>query len=223
MNSTPLRCLITAGPTREYIDPVRFISNPSTGKMGFAIAEAAVARGWSVDLVSGPVSLVEPDEVIRYPVETGEEMFNAVDALFDPCDVFISTAAVTDFRPVKQFDHKVKKGDAEMEIAFEGTTDILATMSERKVSQLMVGFAAESQNVEEYARKKLVGKDRDFIVANQIGGQHGGFGADENQVIVLGSNGERHSFDLASKKSIAEGLLEILEPAALQKRASLHA
>lgn len=222
MNSTPIRCLITAGPTREYIDPVRFLSNPSTGKMGFALAEAAIARGWSVDLVSGPVSLIEPDEVIRYPVETGEEMFNAVDALFDPCDIFISTAAVMDFRPVKRYEHKVKKGQAELEIAFEQTTDILATMSDRKVSQLMVGFAAETNDVETYARGKLERKDLDFIVANQIGGSEGGFGADENRVTLLGRTGSREVLALASKKEIAASLLEILEPAVLQKRASLN-
>ncbi|MGB0371381.1 MAG: phosphopantothenoylcysteine decarboxylase [Opitutales bacterium] len=223
MNSIPIRCLITAGPTREYIDPVRFISNPSSGKMGFALAEAAVERGWSVDLVSGPVSLVEPDSVIRYPVETGEEMFNAVDALFDPCDIFISTAAVMDFRPVKQFDRKVKKSEAEMEIAFEGTTDILATMSERKVSQLMVGFAAETHDIEMYAKDKLERKDLDFIVANQIGGQQGGFGAEDNEGVVMARSGESYPMALASKKEMAAVLLEIFEPVVLERRASLQA
>ena len=223
MSETPIRCLITAGPTREYIDPVRFLSNPSSGKMGFALAEAAIARGWTVDLVSGPVNLVEPDEVIRYPVETGEEMFNAVDALFDPCDIFISTAAVMDFRPTKRYDHKVKKDQAETTITFESTTDILAEMSERKVSQLMVGFAAESEKVEEYALKKLVKKDLDFIVANEIGGAQGGFCRDHNQVVLLGQDGFREPFALASKKEIAEALLEMLEPAVYEKRASLNA
>ena len=223
MSETPIRCLITAGPTREYIDPVRFLSNPSSGKMGFALAEAAIARGWTVDLVSGPVNLTEPDEVIRYPVETGEEMFNAVDALFDPCDIFISTAAVMDFRPVKAYDKKVKKEDAETTIAFESTTDILAEMSDRKVSQLMVGFAAESENIEAYALKKLAKKDLDFIVANQIGGMQGGFGRDENQVVLLGRDDFRKPYALASKKEIAEALLETLEPAIYEKRASLNA
>lgn len=223
MSETPIRCLITAGPTREYIDPVRFLSNPSSGKMGFALAEAAIARGWTVDLVSGPVNLTEPDEVIRYPVETGEEMFNAVDALFDPCDIFISTAAVMDFRPVKAYDKKVKKEDAETTIAFESTTDILAEMSDRKVSQLMVGFAAESENIEVYALKKLAKKDLDFIVANQIGGMQGGFGRDENQVVLLGRDDFRKPYALASKKEIAEALLETLEPAVYEKRASLNA
>ena len=223
MSETPIRCLITAGPTREYIDPVRFLSNPSSGKMGFALAEAAIARGWTVDLVSGPVNLTEPDEVIRYPVETGEEMFNAVDALFDPCDIFISTAAVMDFRPVKAYDKKVKKEDAETTIAFESTTDILAEMSDRKVSQLMVGFAAESENIEAYALKKLAKKDLDFIVANQIGGMQSGFGRDENQVVLLGRDDFRKPYALASKKEIAEALLETLEPAVYEKRASLNA
>ena len=223
MSEIPIRCLITAGPTREYIDPVRFLSNPSSGKMGFALAEAAVARGWSVDLVSGPVSLVEPDAAIRYPVETGEEMFHAVDALFDPCDIFISTAAVMDFRPVKRYEHKVKKDQAETTLTFEPTTDILAKMSDRKVSQLMVGFAAETENVEAYALKKLVKKDLDFIVANQIGGAQGGFGRDDNEAILLGRNSFRTPFSLTSKKELAEALLEVIEPAVIEKRASLSA
>ncbi|MEM7671943.1 MAG: phosphopantothenoylcysteine decarboxylase [Verrucomicrobiota bacterium] len=222
MNSIPIRCLITAGPTREYIDPVRFISNPSSGKMGFAIAAAAAAQGWSVDLVSGPVSLVEPDEVIRYPVETGEEMFNAVDALFDPCDIFISTAAVMDFRPRQRFQRKVKKHEADMEIAFEATTDILATMSERKVSQVMVGFAAETDAMESNALGKLQRKDLDYVVGNLIGGQHGGFGADENEVLVLGREGERYPMALASKQEIASALIELLEPLVIERRASLQ-
>ena len=122
LNASSIRCLITAGPTREFLDPVRFISNPSTGKMGFALGEAAVAAGWTVDLVAGPVSLEEPDGVILYPVVTAEEMYHQVDALFDACDVLIMTAAVSDFRPTQRSDEKEKKDEARSDGEFERTT-----------------------------------------------------------------------------------------------------
>ena len=144
-NASSIRCLITAGPTREFIDPVRFISNPSTGKMGYALADAAVAAGWTVDLVAGPVALPEPDDVILYPVVSAEEMYHQVDALFDACDVLIMTAAVSDFRPVVQHAEKEKKGGASMSVEFERTIDILKTMTERKAHQTVVGFAAETE------------------------------------------------------------------------------
>ena len=168
-NASSIRCLITAGPTREHIDPVRFLSNPSTGKMGFALANAAVAQGWTVDLVTGPVALEEPEGVVLYPVTSAEEMFHQVDALFDVCDILIMTAAVSDFRPVKQHAKKEKKAQAAMTIEFERTVDILKTMTERKQHQIVVGFAAETDHIEEYARKKLFEKRCDWIVANKVG------------------------------------------------------
>ena len=119
-NASSIRCLITAGPTREFIDPVRFLSNPASGKMGYALAEAAVAAGWTVDLVAGPVALQEPDGVILYPVVSAEEMFHHVDALFDACDVLIMTAAVSDFRPVKRHAEKEKKIGASLQVNHNG-------------------------------------------------------------------------------------------------------
>ena len=204
-----MRCLITAGPTREYIDPVRFLSNPSSGKMGFALAEAALEIGWTVELVSGPSTLVEPSEVIRYPVETGDEMFDAVDALFDACDVFISTAAVMDFRPVQRFEQKVKKNEASLTIELEPTRDILATMSARKKDQLMVGFAAESHDVEKFACEKLIKKDLDYVVGNQITGPDTAFANDDNSVVLIDRAGTMRIFERTGKHALARRLITI--------------
>jgi len=211
-NASSIRCLITAGPTREFIDPVRFISNPSTGKMGFALAEAALDAGWNVDLVAGPVALEEPDGAILYPVVTAEEMFHQVDALFDACDVLIMTAAVSDFRPVVQHKHKEKKSDASMTIEFERTTDILKTMTERKESQTVVGFAAETNDVESYAKKKLSAKNLDFIVANEVGQSGKGFAADSNEVLLIAADGSSLKIGPSSKASVAKELIQLITP-----------
>jgi phosphopantothenoylcysteine decarboxylase/phosphopantothenate--cysteine ligase len=210
--ASTIRCLITAGPTREYLDPVRFLSNPSSGKMGFALAEAALERGWTVDLVAGPVALTEPDGAILYPVETAEEMFHQVDALFDVCDILIMTAAVSDFRPRQRLPHKAKKDQAELVIELERTRDILAAMAERKAHQVMVGFAAETDQVESYAQKKLVEKQLDWIVANDVSFMGLGFAADDNQVLLLGANGQRVELGPERKQSIARKLLEYWIP-----------
>ena len=210
--ASTIRCLITAGPTREYLDPVRFLSNPSSGKMGFALAEAALERGWTVDLVAGPVELTEPDGAILYPVETAEEMFHQVDALFDVCDILIMTAAVSDFRPRQRLPQKAKKDQAELVVELERTRDILAAMAERKAHQQIIGFAAETDNVERYAHKKLVEKQLDWIVANDISVMGLGFAADDNQVLLLGANGERVELGPERKQSIARKLLEYWIP-----------
>lgn len=206
-NASSIRCLITAGPTREYIDPVRFLSNPSTGKMGFALARAAVDLGWTVDLVAGPVSLAEPDGVILYPVVSAEEMYHQVDALFDACDILIMTAAVSDFRPVRRQERKEKKAGASLTIEFERTVDILKTVTERKLSQVVVGFAAETDNVEAYARRKLEEKRLDWIVANEIGLQGSGFASDTNTVLLIGADGTREALGPDSKEALARRLI----------------
>jgi phosphopantothenoylcysteine decarboxylase/phosphopantothenate--cysteine ligase len=211
-NASSIRCLITAGPTREFIDPVRFISNPSTGKMGFALAEAALEAGWDVDLVSGPVALEEPLGAILYPVVTAEEMFHQVDALFDACDVLIMTAAVSDFRPVTQHVHKEKKDNASMTIEFERTTDILKTMTERKAHQTVVGFAAETKDVVTYAKAKLKSKNLDFIVANEVGQPGAGFAADTNEVLLIAADGSSVKFGPSSKTAIAKELIQLITP-----------
>ena len=207
-NASSIRCLITAGPTREHLDPVRFLSNPSTGKMGYALADAAVAQGWTVDLVAGPVALEEPEDVVLYPVVSADEMFHQVDALFDVCDVLIMTAAVSDFRPVKQHTRKEKKGQASLTVEFERTVDILKTMTERKQHQIVVGFAAETDHVEEYARRKLFEKRCDWIVANKVGEVGAGFAANTNMVTLIGASGESVKLGPAPKSEIARELID---------------
>jgi phosphopantothenoylcysteine decarboxylase/phosphopantothenate--cysteine ligase len=211
-NASSIRCLITAGPTREFIDPVRFISNPSSGKMGFALAEAALDAGWNVDLVAGPVALEEPDGVILYPVVTAEEMFHQVDALFDACDILIMTAAVSDFRPIVQHRHKEKKDEALLSIDFERTTDILKTMTKRKAHQTVVGFAAETRDVVGYAKQKLESKRLDYIVANEVGQVGTGFSADNNEVLLIAADGSSVKLGPTSKRAIAEELIQLVTP-----------
>ena len=212
-NASSIRCLITAGPTREFIDPVRFISNPSSGKMGFALAEAALEAGWNVDLVAGPVALEEPDGAILYPVVTAEEMYHQVDALFDACDILIMTAAVSDFRPKVQHVHKEKKGDASMTIEFERTIDILKTMTQRKAHQTVVGFAAETKDVVSYAKKKLSEKNLDFIVANDVSQAVAGFAVDTNEVLLIAADGSSVKLGPATKADIAKELIQMVTPA----------
>ncbi len=207
---TPLaiRCLITAGPTREFFDPVRFVSNPSTGKMGFAIAAAAKAAGWTVDLVSGPVALPEPAGVMLYPVVTAEEMLRQTDALFGPCDVLIMTAAVSDWRPKVMHPQKLKKDGTGLTVEFEPVPDILATLAQRRrPDQLLIGFAAETENVEANALAKLDRKGIDLVAANSVAGPDGAFGNELNRLILLGRDGFRQTLGPATKAVIAEQLI----------------
>ena len=206
----PFRCLVTAGPTREFFDPVRFISNPSSGKMGYAIADAAAKAGWSVDLVSGPVALREPDDTILYPVVTGDEMYDPVDALFGPCDILIKTAAVCDFRPKQRSAGKIKKDAVSLVAEFEPVRDILKAMgARRKPGQTLVGFAAETHDIEAYALKKLEEKHLDLVVANRVGGGRTGnaFESDDNTVVLLGRDGFRKTFGPAPKTEVAAWLV----------------
>lgn len=205
-----MRCLISAGPTREPIDAFRFLSNPSSGKMGYALAEAALARGWSVDLVSGPVSIPEPAGAIVYPVETGEEMLNQVEALFDPCDIFIMSAAVCDFRPIQPAKGKLKREDHPPSIVLEPVPDILGAMGERKRGQFMVGFAAETGNLLHYAREKRRKKDLDLIVANSIAPGRSAFGSDDNEVTLIDRREEALHLGPASKQSLARDIINII-------------
>jgi phosphopantothenoylcysteine decarboxylase/phosphopantothenate--cysteine ligase len=208
MKACPIRCLITAGPTREHLDPVRFLSNPSSGKMGYALAVAAAAIGWHVDLVSGPVALPSPTGVQVHPVVSAAEMFTATKKLFNRCDVLLMSAAVSDFRPKKTGVHKVKKGQAALVVEFEPTVDILKTLAKaKKPGQLVVGFAAETRNIEGYARRKLKEKNLDFIIANRVGRAGSGFGADNNTVVLLGADGTRKKFGPTSKMTLAKQLI----------------
>jgi len=206
-----IRCLITAGPTREFFDPVRFVSNPSTGKMGFAIAAAARAAGWTVDLVAGPVALPEPEGVMLYPVVTAAEMLRQTDALFGPCDVLIMTAAVSDWRPKVVHPQKLKKDGAGMTVEFEPVPDILATLAQRRrADQLLVGFAAETQDIEANALAKLDRKGIDLVAANSVAGPDGAFGNDMNKLILLGRDGYRQPLGPATKAAVAAQLVAAL-------------
>lgn len=207
MKASPIRCLISAGPTREFFDPVRFLSNPSSGKMGFALAAAAASLGWKVNLISGPVSISTPDGVERTDVVTGCEMFEAVQLHFPDCDILIMTAAVMDYRPKKIAPLKIKKNELCMVIEMEPVVDILATVAKQKSHQLIVGFAAETDHLEEYAIAKLRSKGADFIVANVIGGENGAFGRDDNQVTVFGRDGTKLKLGPLPKTTLAELLV----------------
>ena len=209
--TSSLRCLITAGPTHEYIDPVRYISNPSSGKMGFALARAALEIGWSVDLVSGPVQIEEPEGAILYPVVSAESMYHQVDALFDACDICIMSAAVSDFTPTEYSEQKVKKSIADRSLKLTQTVDILKTLSQRKSGQFIVGFAAETENIEANARRKLEEKGCDWIIANAVGRDGTGFGSDENTITLYKKDGSQCDYGLTSKLALARTIVQAIE------------
>lgn len=189
--------VITAGPTREAVDPVRFFTNKSTGKMGYAAAEAAVRLGARVTLISGPVSIEPPVGLYQFlPVQSAADMREAVLSVFDSCDMVIKTAAVADFTPAAVSDHKMKKKDGSLVIEFNRTADILKELGERKTHQLLVGFAAETQDVERYARRKLEQKNLDMIVANDVKAEGAGFGTDTNVVTFISGTEENGSLRL---------------------------
>lgn len=208
-----LRCLISAGPTREFLDPVRFLSNPSSGKMGFALAEAARDAGMTVDLVAGPVSLPEPRGVLLYPVVTAEEMFHQVDGLFGPCDLFLSVAAVSDWRPKARHDRKLRREEGAPALELEPCPDILRAMvARRRPGQVIVGFAAEAGDPEPGGRAKLAAKGVDFLAANDISGPSGAFGSDANRILLLGADGSRRVLGPAPKAAVARELLAAVTP-----------
>lgn len=179
------KVLVTAGPTRESLDPVRYITNHSTGKMGYAIAENAARRGAEVTLVSGPTQLKRPRFMKVIDVTTAEEMFQAVNDVFDTQDIILMAAAVADYRPTTVADHKIKKSDGEMNIPLERTTDIIGTLTQRKKQQFICGFSMETQNMLENSRAKLAKKNLDMIVANNLKVAGAGFGTDTNIVTVI--------------------------------------
>lgn len=203
------KVLLTAGPTREHLDPVRFISNPSTGKMGLALAHAARALGAEVTVVLGPVASADRKGLEVIDVTTAEQMRDAVLARVDQSDFFVATAAVSDYRPATVLPQKRKKSDSDEPLTLVRTPDVLAEAS-RKVSALarrpmVVGFAAETERVVEYALQKLVSKNLDAIVANDVSGSEGGFGSDKNAVTVLFRDGRRKELS-GSKQKVAEAL-----------------
>ena len=202
------RVLITAGPTRERIDPVRFISNRSSGKMGFAVAQAAREAGASVVLVAGPVSLPTPPGVTRIDVESAADMLTAVLRELPGTEIFISTAAVADYRPARAAEQKIKKSTDTLELAMERTADVLATVAARSERPFVVGFAAETEAVEQNARTKLLKKNLDMIAANEVGHDKA-FDCEDNQLIVL-SRAARHELARAGKLTLARGLIALI-------------
>ena len=204
------RVLLTAGPTRERIDPVRFISNRSSGKMGFAVAAAAREAGAEVTIVCGPVNLATPPGVKRIDVESAADMLNAVMKNIDGVDIFVATAAVADYRPANPVECKIKKTSESMDLKMERTVDILATVAARNgaARPFVVGFAAETDSVEQYARQKLLKKNLDMIAANEVGHDKV-FEKDDNALLVLWRDGRRE-LPHAPKVTLARDLVALI-------------
>lgn len=207
------RVLITAGPTYEAIDPVRGITNRSSGKMGYAIAEAALARGAEVTLISGPVSIAAPAGARVISVRSAAEMYAAVMSNLDQSSVVVMSAAVSDYRPVQVAEQKIKKKGEALTLELEQTEDILAAVGRQKGCRVIIGFAAETENVLSNARKKLVEKGADLIVANDVSAIDSGFDVDTNRVTLVGHNGW-NDLPLLSKRQVADEVLS----AALARR-----
>jgi len=197
--------LVTAGGTQEPIDPVRYISNRSSGKMGYALAEAARDRGAKVTLVTAPTPLPEPAGVDVVKVNTAQEMRQAVENVTPRVDALVMAAAVADYRPIKAAKDKIKKGEARLTLELECTPDILGSV---KGNFIKVGFAAESSNLVENAKQKLKQKGLDLIVANDITASDSGFGADSNRVTIIGREGKVDSLPLMPKREVADKILD---------------
>jgi phosphopantothenoylcysteine decarboxylase / phosphopantothenate---cysteine ligase len=202
------KILVTAGPTREPIDPVRFISNPSSGKMGFAVAKAAEYRGAKVTLITGPTNLLDPNNVAVIRVNTAKEMALAVFDNFEDYDIIIKTAAVSDYRPKDYAEQKLKKEKAELILPMEKTQDILKEISRSKKEQVLVGFAAETEHLERHAEQKMAEKKLDIIVGNIVGYPDSGFGADTNRVTLFYKGGTKENLPKMPKDDVANLLLD---------------
>ena len=204
-----MKVLVTAGPTREYIDPVRFITNHSTGKMGYAIAENCMRRGADVILVTGPTSIKKPDFVKVIDIISADDMFNAVKDNMENMDIIIKAAAVADFTPQAYVDEKIKKENkADIGISLKKTTDILSYLGEhKKANQFICGFAMETQNVIDNARGKLIRKHADMIVANSLKQEGAGFGVDTNIVTIITKDGEEQ-LPIMSKEKVASVIID---------------
>ncbi|TFH88325.1 bifunctional phosphopantothenoylcysteine decarboxylase/phosphopantothenate--cysteine ligase CoaBC [Billgrantia azerbaijanica] len=208
-----LHVVITAGPTREPLDPVRYLSNHSSGKMGYALAAAAAALGARVTLISGPVALATPEGVERLDVETAREMHDAAQRLAGECDLFIGCAAVADYRAETPAEHKIKKREGEegLTLTLVKNPDIIAEVAARADRPFVVGFAAETRDLEAYARDKLTRKGLDMIVANDVSAAGLGFGADDNAALLLWRDGEGEggeSLPPQSKATLARAVIE---------------
>ena len=205
------RILVTAAGTEEALDPVRYLGNRSTGRMGFAVAAEAVRRGAEVILVAGPTPLTTPAGVRRVDVRSARDMHAAVLAEYDAVDAVIKAAAVADYRPAEIAAHKIKKSDGELTITLTRNPDILYELGQKKQHQILVGFAAETQNVAEYARGKLAKKNLDFIVANNVAEKDAGFGVPTNHVQIFYADGRAEDHPLMAKSELAGVILDRLE------------
>jgi len=214
----PLKCLISAGPTREWIDPVRFISNPSSGKMGYALAKEARDMGFDVCLVSGPVELSKPEGVEVIEVESALSMKRAIDEKFNFYDWVIMTAAICDHRPKSRNKIKIPKDQFPENLLMSRNPDILKELGEKKrENQVLVGFAAETHMVLESAHKKLKQKKLDWIVANDVSKTNQGFSSDQNEVTLINSDGQENQISRADKSVIAKAILHAIHLSWLEK------
>jgi phosphopantothenoylcysteine decarboxylase / phosphopantothenate---cysteine ligase len=211
--------LLTAGPTQEAIDPVRMITNRSSGKMGYALAEDAARRGARVVLVSGPVALSAPNGVRVIRVESAQQMKDAVLAELEAATIFIGVAAVADYKPAAPAEHKMKKTASRLSIELEPTTDILAEVGRRKGDRIVIGFAAETQNLAAEGKRKLESKNCDMVVANLVGPDGTGFEGDENEVLLVRHDVEPVAIAKAAKKQIAVRILDAVTQLRLAARA----
>jgi len=200
--------LVTAGPTCEDLDPVRYLTNRSSGKMGYAVAEAAAVRGAKVFLITGPTALETPAGVERIDIRSAEEMHRAVTQLFPRASIAIFAAAVADYRPAQQSSTKIKKSGETLSIALEPTTDIVATVARSKGATTVVGFAAETDHVAENARKKLAAKNADIIVANDVSAEGAGFELDTNIVTLFSRDGRDLPLPKLTKQEVARRILD---------------
>ncbi|MBA2271016.1 MAG: bifunctional phosphopantothenoylcysteine decarboxylase/phosphopantothenate--cysteine ligase CoaBC [Chthoniobacterales bacterium] len=205
-----MRIVVTAGPTREPIDPVRFISNRSSGKMGYAIAEAALERGDVVTLISGPVAITPPKEAALVQITTSDELYAAVHQHVRDADVLVMCAAVSDYKPTQAATRKLEKQTRDFSLPLTPTRDILASLAREDRSCLVVGFAAETHDLETRARTKLARKNCDMIVANDVSGTDLGMESDYNAVTVFFANGDRKQITRAKKRIVARELMKII-------------
>ena len=204
-----IKVVISAGPTREYIDPVRYLTNRSSGKMGYAIARAALAAGATVTLVSGPVSLTPPANADLIKVETAAQMYDAVMAEAPDCDIYIGTAAVADYAPVAIANEKIKKDADQIVLSLKKTKDILSAVAQLGTVPFVVGFAAETDNLEAYALNKLRSKNLDMIAANWVGQTQGGFDSEQNSLEIFWHNGHT-ALPMMGKDQLARQLIDII-------------
>ena len=214
------RILVSAGATREAIDPVRFLTNHSTGKMGYAIAKAAMMRGASVTLVSGVTDLTPPLFTEVVPIVSAQDMYEALDARFDTADALIMAAAVADYRPRSFVDHKIKKMNGELSLDLERTTDIIGTLAARKApGQFVCGFSMETEHLLENSAAKLEKKKLDMIVANDLRTAGAGFGTETNVVTLLSADGQR-ALPICSKLEVAHQILDVIASAIIRRKIS---